>query len=328
MLGSVESIEALSRQAIAGCYRRRYRPGALVVAAAGNVDHATVVGLVRQAFEQAGALGATDERPVPARLARPSRSSRSRRGRVSVVSRPTEQANLVLGGWGVARTDDRRFALGVLSSALGGGMSSRLFQEVREKRGLAYSVYATRRSTRRPDCSACTSDALPRRWARSSTSAAPSSPPSGTRESVRRNSRVARVRWGSLVLGLEDTGSRMSRLGKSELVYGELMSVGEILDHIDAVTGEDVRAVARDVVANSVSSLAVIGPFAHDQFVDAVADDVVVAAVLADAPVAPAVACTVAAAVAFVAAVAHSGRRPRRKGPYGQRNDPRGCRGG
>jgi predicted Zn-dependent peptidase len=272
VLGSVESIEMLSRQAIAGYYRRRYRPGALVVAAAGNVDHATVVGLVRQAFEQAGALGTTDERPAPARLARPSRSSRSRRGRVSVVSRPTEQANLVLGGWGVARTDDRRFALGVLNSALGGGMSSRLFQEVREKRGLAYSVYSYASQYAETGLFGVYVGCLPKKVGQvldiCRTELATVGDTGISEEELARGKGQMR---GSLVLGLEDTGSRMSRLGKSELVYGELMSVGEILDHIDAVTGEDVRAVARDVVANSVSSLAVIGPFAHDQFVDAVA---------------------------------------------------------
>ena len=94
----------------------------------------------------------------------------------------------------------------------------------------------------------------------------------GDTGTARRNSRVARGHVGLLVLGLEDTGSRMSRLGKSGNPGVRRAHVrGRNPDHIDAVTGEDVRAVARDVVANSVSSLAVIGPFAHDEFVDAVA---------------------------------------------------------
>ncbi len=272
VLGSVESIEALSRQAIAGYYRRRYRPGSLVIAAAGNIDHSTVVRLVRRAFEQADALGSADDRPASPRLAARSRSSRARRGRVSVVARPTEQANLVLGGSGVARTDDRRFALGVLNSALGGGMSSRLFQEVREKRGLAYSVYSYASQYAETGLFGVYVGCLPKKVDQvldiCRTELAAVGDAGITGEELARGKGQMR---GSLVLGLEDTGSRMSRLGKSELVYGELMSVDEILHHIDAVTLDDVRTVARDVVADSVSSLAVIGPFEHDQFVDAVA---------------------------------------------------------
>jgi predicted Zn-dependent peptidase len=272
VLGSVESIEALSRQSIAGYYRRRYRPSSLVISAAGNVDHADVVRLVRRAFDQAGALGATDERPVPARLAPSPRSSRSRRGRVSVVARPTEQANLVLGGFGVARTDDRRFSLGVLNNALGGGMSSRLFQEIREKRGLAYSVYSYASQYAETGLFGVYVGCLPKKVHQvlelCRTELAAVGYGGISQEELARGKGQMR---GALVLGLEDTGSRMTRLGKSELVYGELMSVDEILRRIDAVTLDDVRAVARDVVATGTSSLAVIGPFEHDQFIDAVA---------------------------------------------------------
>jgi predicted Zn-dependent peptidase len=272
VLGSVESIEALSRQSIAGYYRRRYRPSSLVISAAGNIDHTSVVRLVRRAFEQAGALGAADERPAPARLARAARSSRSRRRRVCVVARPTEQANLVLGGWGVARTDDRRFALGVLNNALGGGMSSRLFQEIREKRGLAYSVYSYASQYAETGLFGVYVGCMPKKIDQvldlCRTELAAVGDGGISEEELARGKGQMR---GSLVLGLEDTGSRMSRLGKSELVYGELMSVDEILRHIDAVTPDDVRAVARDIVAAGTSSLAVIGPFEHDQFVDAVA---------------------------------------------------------
>ena len=271
VLGSVESIESLSRQAIAGYYRRRYRPGALVISAAGNVDHATVVRLVRGAFQRAGALGATDDRPSPPRLAAGKSQARARRGRVSVVSRPTEQANLVLGGWGVARTDDRRFALGVLNSALGGGMSSRLFRRSARSAGSRTPSTATPPSTPRPAVRRLRR--LPAEEGRPGPRPVPYRARLGgdggiTVEELERGKGQLR---GSLVLGLEDTGSRMSRLGKSELVYGELMSVDEILSRIDAVTLDDARAVAQDVAAAGGSSLAVIGPFDHDQFVDAVA---------------------------------------------------------
>src|SRR3954469_5689290 len=139
VIGTVESITAMSRTAIARYYRGRYRPQTIVVAAAGNVDHARVVKLVRKAFGAAGRLGEDGAQPdAPRGAGKPTPFDPS----VAIITRATEQANVIVGTRGIGRSDDRRFALGVLNSALGGGMSSRLFQEVREKRGLAYSVYS------------------------------------------------------------------------------------------------------------------------------------------------------------------------------------------
>src|SRR6185437_13150822 len=120
VIGDVATIETLTRDRIAGYYRRRYKPENMVVAVAGAVDHPTVVRLVRAAFA---------DRLDPAAAPLPPRSG-SRPGRGA--ARPTEQAHLILGGTALARGDERRFALGVLNNALGGGMSSRLFQEIRE----------------------------------------------------------------------------------------------------------------------------------------------------------------------------------------------------
>ncbi|HXR40908.1 MAG TPA: pitrilysin family protein, partial [Acidothermaceae bacterium] len=138
ILGTVNSINSLQRTAINGYYRRRYKPENMVVAVAGNVDHAKVVRLVGKAFDEV--LSSSSAVPAQPRIG--GRAPASNLGVSSVVRRPTEQAHLVLGVPALARVDERRFALGVLNGALGGGMSSRLFQEVREKRGLAYSVYS------------------------------------------------------------------------------------------------------------------------------------------------------------------------------------------
>ncbi len=146
ILGTVDSINSISRARIAEHYRARYTPDCLVVAAAGNVDHDRVVELVGAAF---GPVLTGTAGPVPPRLSGPDGGTAIGTG-VRLLSRPVEQANLVLGCAGLARTDNRRFALGVLNAALGGGMSSRLFQEVREKRGLAYSVYSF--SSQHADC--------------------------------------------------------------------------------------------------------------------------------------------------------------------------------
>ncbi len=263
VLGTVESIEAITRDQVHGYYQRRYRPDNLVIAAAGNLEHAQVVALVRKALAGTGFLdGAGQPRPPRA----PRATTATRRG-VRALRRPSEQANLVLGGLGLARTDERRFALGVLNAALGGGMSSRLFQEVRERRGLAYSVYSY--TAQYADAGlfgvyvGCQPSKVDEVLDICRDALAGVLAEGVSEEEVERGKGQLR---GALVLGLEDTGSRMSRLGKSELVYGELLSVEEILTRISALSVEDVAAVAADVLARA-DNLAVVGPFDPDRFV-------------------------------------------------------------
>ncbi len=262
ILGTVDSIEALSRRTVHGYYRRHYTPGNMVVAAAGNLDHATVVRLVRRALRTAGALGPEHAVPAPPRRGD---VPRRRPPGVTVVRRTTEQANVVLGVPGVSRHDDRRFALGVLNAALGGGMSSRLFQEVREKRGLAYSVYSYSAQYADTGLFGVYAGCLPAKvdevleLCRAEVAAVVDG--GITAAELARGQGQLR---GNLVLGLEDTSSRMTRIGKSELVQDELLSVDEVLRRISAVTLDDVRDVARDVLG-ATPALAVVGPFAADR---------------------------------------------------------------
>jgi predicted Zn-dependent peptidase len=258
ILGSVDSINAITRDQIAGHYAARYKPRNLVVAAAGSLDHAEVVDLTRSAF---GPVLTGDADPlaprVPGQVAADGPSGTG----VRLVSRGIEQANLVLGCGGLSRTDDRRFALGVLNAALGGGMSSRLFQEVREKRGLAYSVYSF--SSQHADsgmwgvyagCMPAKADEV-----LSICQDEIAKVISGGLTDDELNRGKGQLR-GSIVLGLEDPSSRMSRLGKAELVYPRLEPVEEILTAISAVTHDDVREVAAAVLAQP-KALAVVGPF-------------------------------------------------------------------
>ncbi|MER8161636.1 pitrilysin family protein [Streptomyces sp. NPDC094472] len=262
VLGTVDTVNALGRDQIARFYRKHYDPTHLVVAAAGNVDHDDVVRQVHAAFDGAGALSRTDAVPVAPRSG--TRAIRTA-GKVGLLNRKTEQAHVVLGMPGIPRTDDRRWALGVLNTALGGGMSSRLFQEVREKRGLAYSVYSYTSSF--ADCglfgvyAGCrpnqVHDVL--KICRDELTQVAENGLSD--EELRRA--VGQLA-GSTVLGLEDTGALMNRIGKSELCWGEQMSVDDMLERIAAVTPDEVREVARDVLGQR-PSLSVIGPLKDKQ---------------------------------------------------------------
>ncbi|MFH8408051.1 M16 family metallopeptidase [Streptomyces sp. NPDC018019] len=262
VLGSVDTVNALSPERIRRFYKKHYDPTRLVVAAAGNVDHAKVVRMVRAAFEKAGALDRTDATPTAPREG--SRTIRTA-GRVELLNRKAEQAHVILGVPGLARTDDRRWAMGVLNTALGGGMSSRLFQEVREKRGLAYSVYSY--TSGYADCglfgvyAGCrpsqVDDVL--KICRDQLDQVASE--GLTDDEIRRA--IGQLR-GSTVLGLEDTGALMNRIGKSELCWGAQMSVDDMLARIAAVTPDEVRELARDVLGQR-PSLSVIGPLKDRQ---------------------------------------------------------------
>jgi predicted Zn-dependent peptidase len=258
ILGTVDSINAITRAQVAEHYAARYKPDNLVVAAAGSLDHDEVVELTRSAFAHVLADGA---QPAAPRLTGDGLSPAQAGTGVRLVSRGIEQANLVLGCAGLSRTDGRRFALGVLNAALGGGMSSRLFQEVREKRGLAYSVYSFGSQHAGTGMWGVYAGCLP---------AKADDVLSICRDEIAKvvsggltDDELARGKGqvrGSIVLGLEDPSSRMSRLGKSELVYPGLEPVEDILSSVDAVTHDDVRDVAAAVLGQP-KALAVVGPF-------------------------------------------------------------------
>ncbi|MGH3497855.1 MAG: M16 family metallopeptidase [Nocardioidaceae bacterium] len=257
--GPPASIQALSRRQVAGYYRRRYRPEAIVVAVAGNVEHRAVVRRLRSAFDAAGVPTGSGTRPHPPRQGGPQIGFRSG---ASVVERSTEQANLVLAVPGLRRGDRRRHAAGVLNAALGGGMSSRLFQEVREKRGLAYSVYSY--GSHYSDAgmigvyAGCTPGKVDEVLKVCRQELAVVAEKGISADELIRGKGQLR---GGIVLGMEDSGSRMSRIAKADLLHGELLSLDEILRRIDAVSLDDVSALAGELFS-APPALAVVGPFA------------------------------------------------------------------
>jgi predicted Zn-dependent peptidase len=268
ILGDEATITAMARDQVHRYYRRHYVPGNVVVAVAGNVDHDAVVAQVAEAVQ--GWLG-----PVEPTVKRSAPRS-PKDGRATLRTRPTEQVHLVLGSPGLARGDDRRFAAGVLNQALGGGMASRLFQEVRERRGLVYTVYsytgmhadagtfavyAGTAPSKATEVLAVTRAELDKALGDGLDEA----------ELVRAKGHLA----GSTILSLEDTGSRMSRLGKALTTGAPLLTLDETLAAIEAVTCEDVLDVAKAILGGPWT-LAMVGPLDgadpsnYDQFIQRV----------------------------------------------------------
>ena len=260
ILGTIKSIKEMSRSSVFNYYKKKYLPQDLVVAVAGNIKHKRVVAMVEEALSRDDFLdvkGAPQIRPNTPVKTKPMHS-------VGLLTRKTEQAHMFYGMEGVARSDNRRFAMGVLASALGGGMSSRLFQEIREKRGLAYSVYAYAQQfagsgqigfyagcnpTKAIEVVEIIREVL-----------ADVAENGMSHEEIERAKGAVR---GSLVLSQEDSASRMSRIGKNEIVYGQVMGFDDILKAIARVNPTDVREIASEYLTKS-PTLALVGPFKNE----------------------------------------------------------------
>ena len=257
ILGTVESIKSMSRNAVFNYYKKRYLPQDLVVAVAGNIKHKKVAEMVERALSADGFL---DVKGAP-QIRGNEVMRKAKQNPVGIITRKTEQAHMFYGMEGVARHDDRRFAMGILASALGGGMSSRLFQEIREKRGLAYSVYAYAQQFAGSGQIGFYAGCNPAKAIE--VIEIIREVLSDVAEHGMTHAEINRAKGavrGSLVLSQEDSGSRMSRIGKNEIVYGHVMGFDEILHEISSVTHEDVRKVASEFLTKT-PTLALVGPF-------------------------------------------------------------------
>ncbi|WP_340271196.1 M16 family metallopeptidase [Aquipuribacter nitratireducens] len=259
--GTPETIRAVGRDDVLAHYRRHYEAPTLVVTAAGGVDHDDVVRLVESELARGGWTSQAPGRPRRPHAGRRDDGPARATGSDVVVRRDTEQAQVVLGTSGLAATDERRYVLSVLTTVLGGGMSSRLFQEVREKRGLAYSVYSFASSYTdggyvglyagcNPAKVDTVVDLLRSEWERLAEDGLDAD------ELARGVGQIA----GGMTLGLEDSGSRMTRLGKAELVHGAYTDLDEAVARLRAVTPEQVQALAGELLERP-RTLAVVGPF-------------------------------------------------------------------
>jgi predicted Zn-dependent peptidase len=251
VIGRAEVISSVSARALAAYHRAVYAHDNIVVAAAGNVTHERVLELLAAR--------------IP-RTQNPARRTRKPFGRVPSPGyrfqrKTTEQYHVCLGAPGISRRDDRRFAASLLDSILGGSASSRLFQEIREKRGMAYSVYsfASQYSdsgqlglyvgTREENLVECLEIVARELGDVSAGNVRP-----GELERAKENLK------GRMLLSMESTSNRMSRLGKSLITDSELLDLDEIVERVEAVTSDDVAAVAGDLLRLDRLSAAGIGP--------------------------------------------------------------------
>ncbi len=253
VIGSAQVVAGATREQLRGFHDDRYVPERVVIAAAGSVEHDAIVELARAAER--------DREPAEPASVRPSAGDPDFQRRVRFLEKDTEQYHLCLGGAGLARNDERRFALRVLEGILGGTSSSRLFQEVRERRGLAYSVFsfsslfATTGEVglyvgTRPDNLAEALEVVAKELERCVEDPASEQELTRSRENLK----------GRVVLSLESTGARMSRLGSSVLNDMEILSVDEVIERIDAVQIPDLRELADELFRPGRLSVACVGP--------------------------------------------------------------------
>ncbi len=238
VLGTIGSIEAMTRDDLGGYWKRRYTTGSAVVAVVSALPHERVVEAVAAEFDEWGG-DPVDHDHGPHRT----------EGGLRVVTKDTEQAHLLLGAELFARGDDRRWSFELLNHVLGGGMSSRLFQSIREERGLAYSVYSFGMPFADAGVWGVYAGTHPRHLAEvaallDAELVAVADRGIETDELERAKGSVR----GSLALALEDANSRMARLGRQTVTGAELLSTGERMARIDAVTADDVRDLACEVL--------------------------------------------------------------------------------
>jgi predicted Zn-dependent peptidase len=250
ILGSRETVEALTSGTLREFFAGAYVASNLVVAAAGNLEHARVRELVARAFDRLAAKGAPADDQPP-------RSC----GGLSARAKDLEQSHLVMGTSAYPQRHEDRYVSYILNTVLGGSMSSRLFQNVREKRGLAYAVFSGLNAYRDAGAltiyAGCATDSVAQVVDLVVEELKGMKTAPVTAEELRRAKDHLK---GSLMLSLENTASRMSHLARQEIYFERQFGLDETLDGIEAVTPDDVMRVAGELFANGSLAATVLGP--------------------------------------------------------------------
>jgi len=249
-IGFADTVTKLTPDDLRVHMKRHYAPNSVVIAAAGNVEHDAVVEMFDRAFASFEGLC---EMPVP--------ETPQATPNTLFKTKDSEQAYVVLGTRGLSVRDERRYALSVMDTILGGGMSSRLFQEIREKRGLVYTVYSFQAAYRGAGLFAVYAGTSPQNVGECVSVI-------GEQFANLRENRVgdAELRLakehikGSLTLSLESTSSRMIRLGRSEFSLGRELTTEEIEEKVEAVTAEEIQTLAQELLHEDNLGLCVLGP--------------------------------------------------------------------
>jgi predicted Zn-dependent peptidase len=259
-LGTQSTVGGLEAGDIRSFFEHHYRPGNMVVSVAGDCTHEGVAADLERRFAgQPG--GAAPVRTAPGPEAE----------RLHVVRRPTEQAHVVYGVRSVSRYDERRWSLAVLNHVLGGGLSSRLFQKVREERGLAYSVWSERATYQDAGSLAVVVGTAPDHVDEVLRIITGELEQLAVHGITDRELAVAKGNLrAEILLSGEDSGARMGRIGASLLLHGEVQKVDEVLARIEAVGLDEVLAQAQELV-EAPRTLSAVGPFDEDAFSDHVA---------------------------------------------------------
>jgi predicted Zn-dependent peptidase len=254
-LGTADSVQRISRDDIRAFCDVHYRPANMVVSVAGDCTHQAVADELERRF--AGVRGGA----APAR-----RAPGSDTVALDVVRRPTEQAHVVYGARSVTRFDERRWPLAVLNHVLGGGLSSRLFQKVREERGLAYSIWSERAAYQDAGSLAVVVGTAPEHVDEVLRIVAGELDLLAEHGITDRELAVAKGNLrAEMLLSGEDSGARMSRIGASLLLHGEVQRIDEVLAHVDAVSRDDVLARAQELLREP-RILSAVGPFDEEDF--------------------------------------------------------------
>ena len=267
IIGTRKSITEMTRTQVYGFFKKYYSPERTIISIAGNIDHDVAVRMIVDSLKGTD-WDKSGVKPLEPRTSKPLPTVGSG---IKIVKKDTEQAHIVWGVPGLDRHDEKRYIIAVLSAAVGGGMSSRLFQEIREKRGLVYTVYSFAHHYTGTGIfgvyAGTTKEKVNEVVEIIKKELADVAANGITEEELERGKGALR---GGLVLGLEETNARMTRIAKGELLYGEYMSLDDTLSKIDAVSIEDIKALAAQLFTQK-ALLCVVGSFNdQDQFKDLV----------------------------------------------------------
>ncbi len=257
ILGHLDTVGQFKCEDVLAYFKKHYTPKNILITAAGNLQHEQLLDLTKKHLKKIDGDSVLKKKIKT--TVRPG---------TKVIYKETEQAHICYGCEGLPARHKDRFSLSILDNILGGGMSSRFFQEIREKRGLAYAVYSyhsfykdtglfTIYAGTRPSNVGKVMDLIRSEIDEVVTKGVKSEELSRAKKQIK----------SQLVLGLENTGNRMMRLGKSEITHGEILSVSELINYVEKVKLEDIQRVAQNIFLPEKTVLAIIGPFDEDKFI-------------------------------------------------------------